>query len=245
MGNGKKSSLTNPGFAIGVALIFAGTLLFVENLGLFHFDVVRLFWPILFLFYGAAALRSSRNPVSLVWGSAALIAGGLLLLNSFHVLYVSMRLLWPLVLIASGVTMLIYRLQWQRSVSAFTLGSSTEMRSSADRVHEFAIFSGAKRKIDSPNFEGGDLSSLFGGIEIDLRRAKISGITGEAVIDANAAFGGIEIRIPETWRVSLQGTAVFGAYEDKTLPPRPEPGVVNPVLVIRGGTAFGAVSIQN
>jgi hypothetical protein len=66
-----------------------------------------------------------------------------------------------------------------------------------------------------------------------------------AVIEANAAFGAIELRVPETWRVSMQGNAVFGAYEDKTIPPRPEPGAETPTLVIKGGTAFGAVIIRN
>jgi hypothetical protein len=45
--------------------------------------------------------------------------------------------------------------------------------------------------------------------------------------------------------VQLQGNAVFGAYEDKTIPPRPEAGVEGPTLVVRGGTAFGAVEISN
>jgi hypothetical protein len=43
----------------------------------------------------------------------------------------------------------------------------------------------------------------------------------------------------------MQGSAVFGTYEDKTIPPRPEPGVALPTLIIRGGTAFGSVVIRN
>ena len=32
----------------------------------------------------------------------------------------------------------------------------------------------------------------------------------------SVTLGAIELRIPESWRVNLQGNAVFGAYEDKT-----------------------------
>ena len=108
-----------------------------------------------------------------------------------------------------------------------------------------AIFSSVKRRIETPKFEGGELSSVFGSIAIDMRWAAMAAPDRQAVIEANTAFGSIELRVPDTWRVRLQGNAVFGAYEDKTIPPRPEPGVEAPTLVIRGGTAFGSVEIRN
>jgi alkanesulfonate monooxygenase SsuD/methylene tetrahydromethanopterin reductase-like flavin-dependent oxidoreductase (luciferase family) len=64
-------------------------------------------------------------------------------------------------------------------------------------------------------------------------------------VDANAAFGAIKLRVPETWRVVVHGDAVFGAFEDKTVPPRPGPGIDPPILIITGNAAFGAVEIEN
>ena len=112
-------------------------------------------------------------------------------------------------------------------------------------LQEFALFSSLKRKVDTQAFEGGEVSSVFGGVEIDLRKAAISSASGQAILEASAAFGGIEVRVPETWNVVLQGTAVFGAYEDKTISARRETGLPLSTLVIRGGTIFGAVVVEN
>jgi hypothetical protein len=104
------------------------------------------------------------------------------------------------------------------------------------------IFSHVERYVTSKNFKSGTLSAIFGGFEIDLSRADIEG--DEAVIYADAFFGGGEIRIPETWHVVIEGNALFGAFMDETrqLPPTTTPAKK---LIIRGTAVFGGVSIEN
>ena len=63
---------------------------------------------------------------------------------------------------------------------------------------------GVKKASSSPDFEGGDITAIMGGAEIDLRQASIRG--GPAVLDTFAMMGGIEIRVPDDWTVDLQGT---------------------------------------
>jgi hypothetical protein len=86
--------------------------------------------------------------------------------------------------------------------------------------------------------------AVFGGIEVDLREANISP-GKEVVVDANATFGGIELRVPYSWEVVTRGMGIFGGYEDKTVPPRPTEGVTPPRLLVTGYAVFGGVSIQN
>ena len=84
---------------------------------------------------------------------------------------------------------------------------------------------------------------LFGGIEVDLRDADME--TPAVVLHANAVFGGIEIRVPDTWYVETRGQGVFGGYTDETMPP----DVVhypNPKrLVVKGAAVFGGVVVKN
>jgi predicted membrane protein len=234
-----------PGMLFGVALITLGTLLFIDNLQIFPIEIAGAFWPLVLTSCGAACYLRSRSVAVRVWAATAVFAGILLILSALHVIHVTMGTLWPLALIATGIVMLIYRLRWREFTNRFSVGSSAESRSSSGRLQEYAFFSSVKRRIETPNFEGGEVSSVFGGIELDLRWSGISTPDRQAVLEANSVFGAVEMRIPETWRVSLQGQAVFGAYEDKTVPPRPEPGIILPTLIIRGGSAFGAVTIRN
>ena len=110
-------------------------------------------------------------------------------------------------------------------------------------VGSYAIFSSVKRRIDEQDFKGGEVVAVFGEVKIDLRKAGIA--SGEAVIEVNAVFAGVDIRVPETWLVVLRGAGIFGAFEDKTIPPRTDPGVKPPTLVITGTAVFGATKVDN
>ncbi|HYA17456.1 MAG TPA: hypothetical protein VEF06_08320, partial [Bryobacteraceae bacterium] len=96
-------------------------------------------------------------------------------------------------------------------------------------------------------------TAVFGSVEADFTGAIIPLVTPEnggvpvrrAEIEATAVFGSVEIRVPSNWRVIKEGAGVFGTYEDRTLPFRPEPGVEPPTLIIRGAAVFGSVEIEN
>jgi hypothetical protein len=65
-----------------------------------------------------------------------------------------------------------------------------------------------------------------------------------ATLQVSAVFAGIEIRIPETWSVVLQGAGVFGAFADNTTQPNPQtPGLKR--LFVKGAAVFGGVEIKN
>jgi hypothetical protein len=110
-------------------------------------------------------------------------------------------------------------------------------------VSAWVVFSGTKRRIDSQDFKGGDIVAVFGGVNIDLRNAAIAG--DRAVIDLNVMFGGVDIRVPETWNVVMKGMPLFGGFEDKTIHPKPDPNVKTPELVITGAAIFGGVKTDN
>jgi hypothetical protein len=109
----------------------------------------------------------------------------------------------------------------------------------AATVNGFALLGTMKRKCVSQEFRGGELTAIMGGCELDLRGAAIGG--GQAVIDTFAFWGGIEVKVPEDWRVVVRGTPVLGSYDDKTV----HATGTGKVLVIKGTALMGGVEVKN
>jgi len=100
-----------------------------------------------------------------------------------------------------------------------------------------AIFGGQERKINNEVFEGGNVSAVFGGVELDLRDAIIN---QDVVINITSAFGGVEIYLPSNVRVSISSIPIFGAVSNKTLNLAADG---DPTVYINATCIFGGVDI--
>jgi predicted membrane protein len=218
---------------LGVLAIAFGTAWLLDNLGVFRFRDFWSLWPVILIVVGAQKIFSTRFISGYIWGGTLALIGAALLAGNFGYLPFRLSTVWPVFIIAIGVSMLARAMDRGRAEG----DSSSDL---ADTLREMTVFGGVKRRIDSQKFQGGEVSAMFGGVELDLRKAQLEG--GKASIEANAMFGGIEIRVPEEWRVETNGIAVFGGFEDKTVHSR-EPDA--PVLTLTGNAWFGGVSIQN
>jgi hypothetical protein len=249
-----------PALVFAILMITVGVLLFLDNIGLFNFRDVWRFWPVALIAVGVAKLSEMREGVAgRVWAAMLIAIGACLLLDSLHVWDVRWNMIWPLALIAFGIMKLVSVME-ARAPDGGSSGASSAGISSGgpspgsafsgatspeNTMREWVTFGGIKRKFDTQNFLGGEAVAVFGGIEVDLRRASIAPGNHEVVIDANATFGGIDISVPENWRVMTRGVGIFGGYEDKTIPPRPQEGVEAPKLIIKGYALFGGITVKN
>jgi hypothetical protein len=234
------------GIVFAFLMIGAGVLLFLDNVGLFHFHDIWRYWPVALIALGVTKLFETRGAGGVVWAAMAILVGTAFLLDNLGIWHGSWNLIWPLGLIAFGVLMLVNALERRRSPedpNGVKTGSGDV--SSDNTLRAWATFAGLKRRLDTQNFQGGEMLAVFGGIEVDLRRAKIASTDKEVIIDANATFGGIDIKVPDTWLVVTRGQGVFGGYEDKTIPPKQQEGVAPPKLVITGFAVFGGISVEN
>ena len=237
------------GSLVALAMILVGALLFLENLDILPIRNIGAYWPVAMVVWGVIMIEHRRDTQSLIWSSVVIVAGILLVLGNLHIIHVTAGVIWPLLLIAFGLTMLTGKCRWQsadwRPRMREWASTHREGNFFGNRVAESVVFSSADRRVESQGFEGGKVEAVFGGIDLDLTGATITTPDRRAVLRADAVFGGIEITVPRTWRVERIGSAVFGSFEDKTIPPRPESGVEPPTLVIRGDAVFGAVVIKN
>jgi len=123
------------------------------------------------------------------------------------------------------------------SSEADPLGSSDE---SKEFLNDTAFLGRIKKNVFSKNFGGGDITAFFGGIELNLLNADI---TGTAVLDTTQLFGGITLLVPANWLVVTEVSAIFGGVEDK----RDKSQVSDPQkkLVLKGTCIFGGLQIMS
>jgi predicted membrane protein len=229
------------GIVLGAIIVLVGLGLLLDNMGIVRFHDVWHYWPVLLIVYGVSRILSCQAVSSLVWGGAIALIGAFLLLDNLDIINFNFEYIWPVIIIAFGLSLLFRAVDRRRYLGGVI--DSNEPVSNEPAINVVAILSGSRGVINNPDFRGGEIVAIFGGVRLDLRQAGIT--VDRAVLDTTAIFGGVELRVPETWSVESKGVGIFGGFDDKTVRPKADPNVKTPQLTITGTAVFGGVSISN
>ncbi len=251
MRRAERMRYSGPRHAIaGAVLLVVGIVFLLSNLGVIYPEDVHTYWPVILVAFGVAHAVLARDAGRRLFGGIIAVAGMVVLAHNLGYIHGDIwQLLWPVFLIFLGASFLLRAIKgggnpWGpggRSSGGMP-GMPPVTSSGANVLNEFTVFGGVRRRVDSQEFEGGEVSAIFGGVEIDLRGAATK--KDEVVIELNAIFGGVELRVPETWDVTVRGAGIFGGYEDKTMPRRDPASGKRPLLVITGSAVFGGVTVM-
>ena len=216
---------------VGIVLILIGVLFLLDTFSIMDFGgVVSNWWPAIFIIIGLIKLQGQDRGAGLIF-----ISIGILLLFITHdiIEWSSIWKLWPLLLILFGLSLVFKgrKTRW---------GLTKDSIIDNDFIHSNAVFGGAEHNITSQKFKGGEIMALFGGVELDLRDAKLS--PDGCKIHASALFGGIELTVPIDWNVIVTGTPIFGGIENKSRG-KSEAGQGNDIY-LHCTVAFGGVEIK-
>ena len=226
------------GIITGAFLILIGLAFLLDHLGIISIGSLWRFWPLLVVFAGVINFMSRDRRT---WGIFLIIAGTLQQLNQLGLTHFGWSQFWPMILIALGLSVMWGSFQWgSKSVASASKGGDPRTT-----LNEAVVFGGLERRMTSPDFQGGDITAIFGGIELDLTEASMQ--ANEATLAITAIFGGVEVRVPPTWQVAFRGAPIFGGIEDKTRTARvDDPASSNlKTLVITGAVIFGGLEIKN
>jgi predicted membrane protein len=223
-----------PRLVFGLGIIIIGVLFLLGNLDILNPHEYLRLWPALLIVAGIAHLFQSDRGSKRIWGIILIFIGSTMLLDRLYFIQFNLWDYWPLILVFVGMMMILKSTMFRREVSSST-GKSGDANSYLKAI---AVMSGFRRKNNSQDFKGGELTAIMGGLEIDLRDASIN---GEAIIDIFALMGGMEIRVPEDWVVIIDGFPFMGGFEDKTHSPKDS----TKRLVIKGTAVMGGVEIKN
>lgn len=225
-----------PQVVLGLLVIAVGVVVTLGNLGFLYIDDYLPYWPLLLIIFGITKMLQPQGRPGRFFGLVITFIGAVILLDNLYYLSISVWDFWPLLIVAIGLSMI-----WRASAGGARRSREWVTTSDSDSIiNGTAILSGFRRTSSSQNFQGGDLTAVMGGCEVDLRQASMK--EGEAVIDVFALWGGIDLKVPLDWSVVVMGSPLMGGFDDKTRPPQ---GGSNKRLVITGTAIMGGVQISN
>lgn len=220
---------------LGAIIIIIGALALVDNLRLFNTRDILQFWPTVFVVFGLLKLSQANSRSGYVIGGGLVATGTIITLNRLGIINFSLRDWWPLLLIGAGL-MVIFKDKSAKLVDM--VKPNTTPITSDSKVDIVALMSGNQGNVASNDFQGGSITAIMGGVELDLRNATIQ---TEAVLNVTAFWGGIVLKIPSDWTVVNNGMAFLGGIEDSSVPSMN----AGKRLVITGMAVMGGVEIKN
>lgn len=110
-----------------------------------------------------------------------------------------------------------------------------------DIIDILAVFGGSHQTVYSKNFQGGDITAVFGGADIVMTQADFPETVS---LDVTAVFGGIKLIVPQNWAIKSNVTALFGSVEDKRSHTMPV-SEMQKTLILSGTALFGGIEIKS
>ncbi|MDR2474734.1 MAG: cell wall-active antibiotics response protein [Bacteroidales bacterium] len=253
------------GLGFGLLLILFGTFFLLLNTGVIPAACkpVLISWQMLLIACGVWGLLWRHY----VCGIILIVVGGFfiypVLCTSFPGYFGNIALdfktLWPALLIAAGVIILLSRLfpeshhsfckrhkiHYHRHFHKHARKYYQEPVSmdSSDYINKSITFSGSKQIILSSAFKGGSVEVTFGSLIIDLRKATLA--EGENVLNIAITFGSCEILVPSNWVVEIRANATLGVIENQIIPLNFD-AIKNDTarLIITGDCVLGSTEIK-
>jgi predicted membrane protein len=223
---------------LGVGAIILGLLFLASNFHILDYNIRRYIfrWEVLLMFLGVVFFFGRRKRST---GIILFFIGAIFYLRDYFAYsFTFWQIFWPGVLIFAGL-MIIFRHRLDRH-DWVKNGVITD----DSIIDEMAVFGGGDRVVTSQSFKGGKVTTVFGGLNFDMLKAKMA--PGDNQIDVFCLFGGMKLIVPEGWNVKIQVMSLFGGFSDKH---RYKSSALNTEseskLVITGTVIFGGGEIKS
>lgn len=226
----KKNFLVRAFFGVTIAAL--GGVLLLRNLEIIKFDSWNVFWGTVWavglVLAGLMTIFSSRRASLRVWGLLLMTIGVSIGLGAYGVINISVwKIFWPVMLIAIGLM-----------VGVGSGGHKRSKKSPADVSgnEKVAIFYGEESRVKG-DYTGGSATAIFGGVDLDLRQAKIK---DGAVIDIFTLCGGVSLSLPDDVIVKNEVRGILGGSEDKTV----SKSSAKKTIYLRGECVLGGLEVK-
>lgn len=216
---------------IGLLVAAIGVVLLLSTIGVAVLGSVILWIPSLFILFGlwrlvASGFRRVSGPVMIILVAAFV---------QLAVLGVSFAIIWPAVLIAIGVAIVLHQLGRRRSGDAGRTGPDD------GGVDTFNLMGSVRRSASPGDYRSGEVTAIMGSTHLDMRDAVI--VEKPSMLEVTAVMSEVRLRVPPGWRIRLNNTTLLGETDDQRR--RDEDYDTTPDLVIGGLVLMGSLKIDD
>lgn len=223
---------------LGGILIFLGGIFLLDTMDVLHFRFayVVFSWPFIMLVIGLFVLINTEK--KFLGGVLSGIGALFLIPRIFPEIDYDSGIIIPIFLIILGAYIILKR----RKVDPASVFNSDSSRVNKDKIDDVSIFGGGTKIISSGNFQGGNVTAIFGGSEINLMNCQLA--DGDNVLDVLCVFGGTTVIVPKEWNVVINVTSILGGFSNKAIR---NPSIVidqSKTLHIKGLAMFGGGEVK-
>jgi len=241
----------------GIIVILFGVLFLLDELGIQIPEWTFSAGPILI---GIGLITLVKHKFKTIIGYLLIGIGKLLIWNEIYPNSVNMNLIWPVLVIIAGISILVrsqlksnqrfnqrhfshrHRNDWKRDLGIDKGVEDLDGISQDDFIDAVSIFGGMKKNVVSKQFRGADIVTIFGGNEINLSQADFN---DQIVMDVTNIFGGTTLTVPNNWQIKSEVVTIFGGIEDKRPASIVNEELASKVLFLKGTCMFGGIEINS
>jgi predicted membrane protein len=240
----------------GIFIVIAGSLFLGRELGAAIPEWI-FSWKMLLIAIGL--ISGFKHNFRRAFWLVPVAIGSIYLLCDFYPALAIKHLLWPVIVIFLGLVMIFrpkknfryrmhrrryrrhYRYQ-HRNYGHHYQPHMTEETVNEDRIDTSTFMGAVKKTIISKNFQGGEVSNVLGGTELNLTQADFE---GSITLDVTNVLGGTTLIVPANWEIVSELTSVLGSIDDK------RPMSTIPVnertkkLILKGTVFMGGIEIKS
>ncbi|MDL2262102.1 cell wall-active antibiotics response protein [Bacteroidales bacterium OttesenSCG-928-I21] len=230
---------------ISLLLLASGVLLILGNMGKMSEEIMGYIFSWQSLLIAVGLINISGGTRSHWFASFIIIAIGVLfLVDEIYVIETGkINIIWPMLLIILGISIIVKRYFPKKNECERDLIVENCETRNDDYLQISKIFSGINLSVNSKNFQGGKLSFVFGGGEIDLRNVQLA--EGMSVLKVECVFGGVKLYVPSNWDISVDSNGIFGGFTDERHFILNEDIDKSRKLIIKADAVFGGGEISN
>ncbi|HSZ71250.1 MAG TPA: DUF5668 domain-containing protein [Cytophagaceae bacterium] len=223
----------------GSILLLTGLFYLLYNLNMLPFEVPDYVftWQMAVVLTGVYLLYKNW-----FWGLVLILTGGYFLLPLTGTLpLLDFQKVWPVLLILMGLMILFGSGFKKKAKKKYnTMKTITEINEETFDIT--AVLGGETRQISAYDFKGGKITTVMGGVELDLTNCYLS--KEGAVIDLSVVMGGVSLKISREWNIKSEIVPIMSGIEDEDL--RSLDAHIDPsaVVILRGSVVMGGIEIK-